>query len=157
MAIRRLEKDYVISGEQGEAYAVIDGRRYNVMSLKKIEATIKKDKTSFKALGRTGKLSKATGWTGEGSATFYFNSSVLRQHMLNYVNSGKDLYFELQITNEDPNGTLGRQTVILKNCNLDEAIIAYLSVDDEILEEDASFTFDGVEMPEKFNERGEDL
>lgn len=101
-------------------------------------------------LGRTGKANKATGWEGTGNASFHFNSSIFREMLLTYVKTGVDVYFDIQVTNEDPTSNVGRQTVILKDCNLDGGVMALFNADDEFLQESADFTFDDVEMPEKF-------
>ena len=47
---------------------------------------------------------------------------------------------------------LFRSTVVLKRCNLDEVPIALLDVDNNALEESLTFTFEGVDMPDKFKE-----
>ena len=60
------------------------------------------------------------------------------------------MYFAIQITNEDPTSSVGRQTVILKDCNLDGGILAKFDADAEYLDEDADFTFEDFEIPEVF-------
>ena len=60
------------------------------------------------------------------------------------------MYFDIQITNEDPVSSVGRQTVILKDCNLDGGVLAKFSAEDEYLEEELRFTFEDFEMPETF-------
>lgn len=42
------------------------------------------------------------------------------------------MYFDIQITNEDPTNGVGRQTVILKDCNLDGGILAKFDADAEM-------------------------
>lgn len=139
-----------ISGQEGRAYATINGRVEEMFYVKTIEATVEKNKAEFKALGRRAVQSKAIGWTGTGSMTIYYATPTFRQMMLDYIKTGKDTYFDMQIVNEDPNSTLGRQTVILRNVNLDSVVMAKLDVDSEFLEEDISFTFDDVEIPDNF-------
>ena len=47
----------------------------------------------------------------------------------------------------------GRQTVILKDCNLDSTVIAAFDADsDDWLEQEMDFTFESFENPEKFAE-----
>ena len=75
--------------------------------------TIGKTKTEVPILGKTGKGNKATGWKGTGSLTAHYNTSIFRKMMLDYKNTGEDVYFEMQITNEDPTSGAGRQTIIL--------------------------------------------
>lgn len=140
-----------ISGSLAECFITIEGNRYNFMQAINIEATIEKTKTEVPILGKTGKGNKATGWSGSGSATFHYNTSIFRELLYRYAKTGQDFYFDMQITNEDPTSAIGRQTVILKDCNIDGGILTKLDADAEYLEEEFDFTFEDFEMPEKFN------
>jgi len=40
---------------------------------------------------------------------------------------------------------------VLKNCNLDEVSMAAFDVESEVLEEDMAFTFEDVDILNKFN------
>jgi len=140
-----------ISGAQGEAFATIGGTRYNFAQLINLEARMDKTKTQVPILGRTGKGNKSTGWEGTGSATFHFNTSIFRQMLYRYKETGEDMYFDIQTTNEDKSSTVGRQTIILKDCNMDGGILAMLDADAEYLEDSFDFTFEDWEMPERFS------
>ena len=139
-----------VSASLAECYAIIEGNRYNLMQAIGLEATFNKNKTEVPILGKTGKGNKATGWSGSGSATFHFNTSVFREIAYRYKTTGKDVYFDIQVTNEDPTSSVGRQTVILKECNLDSSILTKFDADADYLEEDMDFTFEDFEIPEKF-------
>ena len=115
-----------------------------------LEAEMKKTKQEVPILGKTGKGNKATGWSGVGKATFHYNSSVFRELLYKFKEKGEDMYFDIQVTNEDPTSDVGRQTVILKDCNLDGGIIAKFDATAKFLDEEYSFTFEDWEMPEKF-------
>ena len=71
-----------------------------------------------------------------------------------FKEKGEDLYFDIQVINEDPTSSVGRQTIILKDCNLDGGVIAKFNAGAEFLEEEYKFTFEDWEMPEKFKELG---
>ena len=101
-------------------------------------------------LGKTGKGNKSTGWSGSGSATFHYNTTIFRDLLKRFKETGEDVYFDIQITNEDPTSAVGRQTVILKDCNLDGGIIAKFDADADYLEDQFDFTFEDFEIPEKF-------
>ena len=116
-----------------------------------LEAKVEKTKSEVPILGKTGKGNKSTGWKGTGSATFHYNSSIFRKILEKYKNTGEDTYFDIQITNEDDTSEAGRQTVILKDCNIDGGILAKFDADGEYLDEDMDFTFDDFEIPEEFN------
>ena len=141
-----------ISASLAECFITISSRRYNFMQAIKVEAKFEKTKTEVPILGKTGKGNKATGWKGTGSATFHYNQSVFRQMMLDYKETGEDIYFDMQITNEDPTSTVGKQTVILIDCNIDGGILAKFDADAEYLDEDMDFTFEDFSMPESFKE-----
>lgn len=151
MANVMLGKDSV-SAALAECYATLDGKRYNLMQAINLEATMEKSKSEVPILGKTGKGNKAVGWTGSGSATFHFNTSIFRKFMKEYKDTGKDFYFDIQVTNYDPTTSVGRQTIILKDCNLDSILLTKFDADAEYLEEDMDFTFEDWEMPEEFSE-----
>ena len=139
-----------ISAPLAECFVTIEGNRYNFMQAIELEASIEKNKTEVPLLGTTSKGNKANGWSGSGSATFHYNTSIFRELLLRYKNTGEDIYFDIQVTNEDPTSTIGRQTVILKNCNLDGGVLTKFDANGEYLDESMDFTFDDFEMPETF-------
>lgn len=141
----------VLSGSQGVAYVTVNGNRYQLANLKNINARAAKTKTEVPILGRTGKGNKATGWSGTGSMTMYFNTPIFRTLMIDYIKTGRDFYFDLQVTNDDSSSDAGRQTMILRNCNLDSVLMVNLDADSDALEEDMDFTFDDIDNPEVFN------
>lgn len=145
-----LQAKDTISGQEGRAYATINGRIEEMFYVKSLEAKVEKEKTELKTLGRRGTQHKATGWSGSGSMTIYYMTSTFRQMMLDYMNHGKDTYFDIQVINEDPTSSVGKQTIVLQGVNLDSMIIASLDTDAEALEEDIDFTFEGVIMQDKF-------
>lgn len=134
-----------------ECYVTIGDNRYNFMQALNVEAKFEKTKTEIPILGKTGKGNKATGWKGTGKATFHFNTSIFRQMLLQYKETGEDVYFDMQITNDDPTSAAGRQTIILIDCNIDGGILAKFDADGEYLDEDFDFTFEDFSMPETFS------
>ncbi|MBU5676748.1 phage tail tube protein [Alkaliphilus sp. MSJ-5] len=140
-----------MSGSLAECFITVEGNRYNFMQATNIEVKMSKTKVKVPILGRTGKGNKSTGWEGTGSATFHYNTSIFRELLYRYAKTGQDFYFDMQITNEDPTSMVGRQTVILKDCNIDGGILAKIDAEAEYLSEDFEFTFEDFEMPEKFN------
>jgi hypothetical protein len=141
----------IVSGASGEVYATIGGRRHNFANVISLEAKAEKTKTEVPMLGRRNKANKATGLKYTGSATFHYNSSVLRELAYEYKATGKDTYFEIQVTNEDGTTELGRQTTVLQGVNLDSVVLAKIDASsDDYLSEDLDFTFEDFELPEKF-------
>jgi hypothetical protein len=139
-----------VSASLAECFVTIDGNRYNFMQAINLEANMEKVKSQVPILGKTGKGNKATGWTGSGNATFHYNTSIFRELLYRYKNTGEEIYFDIQVTNEDPSSAVGRQTIILKDCNIDGGLLTRFDADAEYLDESLDFTFEDWEMPEKF-------
>lgn len=133
-----------------QCFITIDGNRYLFMQAIDLEAKMDKTKTKVPILGKTGKGNKASGWEGTGSATFHYNTSIFREMLKKYKDTGEDIYFDIQISNEDPTSAVGRQTIILRDCNVDGGILAKFDANGEYLDEDMDFTFEDWEMPETF-------
>ena len=146
-----LAKD-TISASLAECYITIGERRYNFMQAINLEAKFEKKKTEVPILGKPGKGNKATGWKGTGSCTAHYNTSIFRQMMLDYKNTGADVYFDMQIINEDPTSAVGRQEIMLLDCNIDGGILAKFDADADYLDEDMDFTFEDFSMPESFTD-----
>lgn len=140
-----------ISAKLAECFATIGNNRYNFMQAINFEANFEKTKAEVPILGKTGTGNKSTGWKGTGSATFHYNTSIFREMMLKYKDTGEDIYFEIQVTNEDPTSAAGRQTLVFVDCNIDGGILAKFDADGEYLDEDMDFTFEDFKMPETFN------
>ena len=139
-----------ISAKLAECFVTIEGNRYNFMQAIDFEAKFERTKTEVPILGRTGSGNKSTGWKGTGSATFHYNTSIFREMMLRYKDTGEDVYFEIQVTNYDPTSDAGRQTVVFIDCNIDGGILSKFDADGEYLDEKLDFTFEDFKMPEIF-------
>lgn len=139
-----------VSAALAKCFVTIEGKRYELMQAINLEAKIEKSKSEVPILGKTGKGNKATGWKGTGNATFHYNTSLFRKMLKQYKNTGEDIYFDIQVTNEDPSSSVGRQTILLKDCNLDGGILTKFDADAEYLDESIDFTFEDFEMPEEF-------
>lgn len=140
-----------LSAKEAKCYATIENERYLLMNAKNIEATAKKNKVTVERMGARMVGHKTVGLEGTGSATFHYNMSIFRKLMTKYKDTGEDVYFDMQITNYDKTSSVGRQTVILKDCNMDSSLLAKMSAGDEIIEETMDFTFDDWNYPEVFN------
>jgi hypothetical protein len=140
-----------ISGKHAKAFITINGQVEELFYARSLEATIEKNKTDVPVVGKTNVGQKAVGWTGTGTLNIYYVTSLFRRLVRDYIKTGRDFYFDLTVSNEDPTSAAGRQTVVLKNCNLDSVIAAQFdATSDDPLNEDISFTFDDYDMLEQF-------
>ena len=150
MSIATMNGKDAISGSLGFCYITIGTDRFLFMQALNVEAKMEKTKVEVPIMGRTGKGNKATGWKGTGSAKFHYNTSLFREKLAQYAETGEDFYFDMQLINEDPTSTVGRQSVILKNCNIDGAILSKIDADSDYLEDEFDFTFEGFQIAESF-------
>ena len=140
-----------ISASLAECLVTIAGKRYNFMQLYQFESNMEINTSEVPILDRTGKGNKATGWTGTWSATAHYNQSVIREVLYEYKKTGALPDIEIQVTNEDPSSSVGRQTVILKGVIIKGGALAKFDADAEFLDEELEGTFDDWDIPEKFS------
>lgn len=146
-----LEQD-AISGKMAKAFATINGNVEELFYAKTGNGSVEKTKTDVPLLGKTNIGSKSTGWKGTGTLTMHYITSTFRRLMIDYIKTGRDFYFDLQIVNEDPQSRAGKQTVVLKNCNIDSMILVQFdATTDDPLEEELPFTFDDADILNQFN------
>lgn len=117
---------------------------------KNLEATAEIQKTEVFTLGKRGAQHKPNGWSGSGNMTIYYITSLFRRMAIQYIKTGRPVYFDITVTNSDPGSTVGAQTTTLKNCSLDSVILAKFDVESEVLDESVDFTFDDVDMLDEF-------
>ena len=144
-----------INGKEGTLIAKWKNKngteeRHPIAECKSIVAKVTKNKSEFKALGQPATQDKATGWTGTGTLVVYYVSTEYAWIMYNYAKQHLDMYFSIQIVNEDPTSGAGRQEIVLTDVNLDEAEIAKLDVDAEFLDQTMNFTFSGFDINDSF-------
>lgn len=141
-----------VYGSLAECFITIDGRRYNFMSLTEFESTWEVNITEVPILGKVGMGHKAAGGKGTWKGTAHYNQSVFREMADRYQKTGEMLYFEIQVSNEDPGSACGRQTIVHRECLCDTFTLAKFQAGEDLLDEELSGTFESWDMPEKFNE-----
>lgn len=146
-----LQAKDTISGREGTAFAQINGKNEEMFYIKTLEAKIEKQKAEIKTLGSRATQHKTSGWSGTGSMTIYYMTALFRQMMLDYIKTGKDTNFTINVTNADPTSSVGTQTIMLKNVNLNSVVMAKLDTESDVLEEELEFTFDDVDILSNFN------
>ncbi len=141
-----------IAAKLGKCFITINGNRYNFANVINLEAKLEKDKATVPRLGAIMKGHKSCGMEGTFSGTMHYNQSVLRKLLEDYKNTGEDIYFEMQIENDDPTSAAKSQTVILYDCNTDGGILAKFDADGEYIDEEIEGTFEDFSIPESFKQ-----
>lgn len=141
-----------IFGAEAECFITIGTRRYNFMQMTEFESKWEVNIAEVPILGKVGMGHKPAGGKGTWSGTAHYNQSVFREMANEYQKTGVLPYFEIQVSNEDPNSSAGRQTIIHRGCLCDSFILAKLTAGEELLDEELSGTFESWDMPEKFHD-----
>ena len=139
-----------MAAKLAECFVTIGTRRYNFMQMIDMEVKVDKTKTKVPRLGAVMVGHKSCGMEGTFSGNAHYNQPVMRQALLDYKNIGEDVYFEMQITNDDPTSAAKRQTVILYDCNTNGGILAKFDADGEYIDEPLEGTFEDFSIPESF-------
>lgn len=141
----------LVTGNEGSAYITIDGQNRYFFELSKIDANIEFTVIAKKLLGHRMKQHKVVGAEGKGSMALYNVSPAALKIYKDYIKSGKTPPISIQITNDDSSSTIGKRTVVLRNCILAKVPVSYLEDGSEDLNTvDIDFTFDDVDDLESY-------
>jgi len=140
-----------INSHEGKAYVTINGQNRELFEVSSLTAQIEYTVQERRMLGHRMTQHKVVGATGTGSMTMYFMNSEMLNQAIQYLRTGNYKGLKLQIKNEDPQSTVGKQEVVLSNVILSSIPAAILddSSDDPITF-DTDFTFDDIENLESF-------
>lgn len=150
MANAKLNAKDTVSARLAECYVTIDGDRYNFMQAINLEAKAEKNKIEVPILGKIAKGNKSGSLKYTGKAKFHYNTSIFNRVIEHYKDTGEDLYFDMQIINEDPTSAAGKQEIMLYDCNLDGVTLAAFDADGDYLSDEVNFTFEDWDMPAEF-------
>ena len=141
----------LVTGSEGSAFITVDGQNRYFFELSKIEANIEFTVIAKKLLGHRMKQHKTVGAEGKASTTMYNVSPAALAIYQEYIKTGKTPQISIQTTNEETSSTVGKRTVVMRNCILAKAPVAYLEDGSEDLNTvDTDFTFDDVDELESY-------
>ena len=141
----------VISGREADAYFDFNGVTMHAMHIQSLDATVTKNKEEIGQLGVVMNGHKSTSANGTGTMSGMYCTPEMRVLMKQYANTGKDFFFDITVTNEDPTAAVGKQIVILKRCNIDSLSLTKIDVNGGVLKEDMPFTFEDFEIQTPFS------
>jgi len=141
-----------VNGAKGECYVTLDGNRYNFAHVTKIETKFDNNNQEVKLLGETSIKNKLGQVKNTGTATFYYNTSILRKVQQKYQDTGVSTRFEIVIVNNDPDSTAGTQISSYQGCLLSSGTYAKLDTGSTVMDEDVDFTFEKVQYAESFTD-----
>lgn len=141
-----------LNGKAGKAFITIDNNTYEIFSVKKLNAKVDYQKADFKVVGTLTVQKKTTGASKTGTMTIYFGTPLFTQMARQYEEQGKVLYFDMQIVNEDPSTSVGKQTICLYDCSLDSIPLAMLDSDADFLEQEVGFSYGRFAVIDEFTD-----
>ena len=140
-----------ISSQEGKAHITINGQNRELFEISALTAQIDLIVQERRLLGHRMTQHKVVGATGTGSMTMYFMNSEMLNQAIQYLRTGNYKGLKVQVKNEDPQSTIGKQEVVLSNVIL--ATIPVTTLDDQSddpITFDTDFTFDDIEVLEGF-------
>lgn len=141
----------LVTGNEGSAYITVDGENRHFFELSKIDASIEFTVIAKKLLGHRMKQHKVVGAEGKGTLSIYNVSPAALAIYNQYIKEGKTPEISIQTTNEDTSSTIGRRSVVMRNCILAKVPVVYLDDESEDLNKvDTDFTFDDLDDIESY-------
>lgn len=144
-----LERD-AVNGKAGRGFATIDGRNVEMFGFKKFRTDVDFQEENFTVVGTNLVQKKTTGALLTGSMTIYYGTPEFARLAEAYFKTGRIPYFTMQITNDDPATTVGRQTIAFYNCKLQKLPLSILDADVTTLTLDITFSFTSFEILSAF-------
>lgn len=135
-----------ISSKEGKAFITIDGQNRELFEISALKAQLDLIVQAKPMLGHRMTQHKVVGAEGTGSMTMYFMNSDMLRMAIKYIKDGTLPDIKLQITNEDHQSTVGKQTIMLLGVLF--ATIPVTNLDDssdDPITIDTDFTFDDIE------------
>lgn len=154
-SVNIMPADDAVAGWAGVVYVTYldTNKRFVFARVKKVDAKVKFNNSKLSILGSRMKKHKQGTGEGTGSATMYYCDSMMRKKAEEYKDKGKLFRFDMEVYNEDVGSNKTMQATTLKDCLIDELVLAKIDADSEYIEEDISFTFDDFSVDETFEDK----
>jgi len=149
MATTMLGKD-TIRGNFAECYIVIDGVRYNFMQGVDLEIVIEYEQKEINVLGATMKEYHNSMAYGYGKGNFSFNTSIMNKMAEEFKKSGRNTYWDMELTVFDPDSEANGMTCVVRRCLSKNDLLGKFNSNGDISTAKLEFVFSDFEMPLKF-------
>lgn len=142
-----------VNGAEGKIFVTIGGRNIEIASMRNIQTDAEIQSSDMRVIGTRMVQTKVNGVKGSGSGNIYYGSDIFRDMLLEYMNTGKMQEFDIQITNDDPSTSIGRQSMAFYGCVLTGTIpMAILNDEEAMLNYDFNFAYTRASKIEAFSE-----
>lgn len=133
-------------------FVTIDNQRYSMLMCRDFEAKVSITTQDVPRMGSliTGK--KATSVEIPFTMTIYKCTEIIDDVVDKFINTGVMPKFEIQVSNEDPNTSIGRTTKVYTDCVLDgDVLLSLAGSEDDFIEQEISGFANGYTRPERYN------
>jgi len=131
-----------ISGREGSIWVSNDNMApTEVAYAQSIEATVEVNTTDVNILGLRATQQKPSGYSGSGTLTLYYTTSLFREAMLDYMHNGTLVHWTIQVENNDPASGAGNQVIELQDVIFTSVPMGIVNAEEDVLTEDLDFTF----------------
>lgn len=142
-----------VNGAEGKIFITRNGRNVEVAGMNNIETDIEIQSSEMKTIGSRVTQDKPTGVKQTGKGNIYYGSNLFKDMVLEYINTGVMPEFDIQITNNDPAASIGRQVAAYYGCHLTGNIpLSILNSEDAMMRYDFTFVWTRVSVLEAFTE-----
>lgn len=139
-----------ISTRSARIFFQRDGQNIPFAECTEFKASVKKSKEKVNTLGNFAVRHKYVGWEGTGSLSGYITNSDLLSREIGSLTTGQEQRFNIVATYYG-NDQQGNQTYMLKSVSLDNLPLGDLKSDDGIMKFETDFTFEGIDLIDKFH------
>ena len=147
-----LAKD-TVNGAEGKVFVTVDGKNIEVACMRNITTNAEIQGNDMRVIGTRVIQNKANGAKQTGTGNIYYGTNLFTDMVLEYINTGSMPQFDIQITNEDPATSIGRQTIAYYGCQLTGTVpLSILNSEEAMLNYDFNFTYTRVARLQKFND-----
>lgn len=142
-----------VNGAEGKIFITLDGKSIEVACMKNITVNAEIQGEDMRVIGTRTIQNKLNGAKLTGSGNIYYGSNLFTDMVLQYINTGNMPLFDIQITNKDPENTIGAQTIAYYGCKLSGTIpLSILNDEESMLNYDFEFTYTSVARLEAFQD-----
>ena len=142
-----------VNGAEGQIFITVDGKNIQVACMKNITTQAEMQDNDMRVIGTRLIQSKTNGAKLTGSGNIYYGTNLFTDMVLNYINNGIMPEFSIQIVNDDPSTSIGKQNMVYYNCKLTGTIpMSILNDEEAMLAYDFSFSIGKVARMAKFKD-----
>ena len=141
-----------VNGAEGQAFITRNGKNEYLVGLRNITTTAEIQSNDMRVVGTRKTQNKNSGVKLSGTGNIYYGSTPLFNDMiLEYIQTGIMPSFSIQIINDDPTVSVGRQNMVYYDCELTGTIpLSILNDEEAMLNFDFSFSVGSVGRLESF-------